>query len=261
MTTTTLTAPIRMNPAGVHARPGLGRLVAVELRKMVNTRAGFWLQVAMVALTVVVVVVRLLVGDAAHHTFQSVLDAGLQPAAILLPVLGILLVTSEWSQRTGLITFALVPVRSRVLGAKLIASLLLTVAMLATSLAVVAAGVLVASPGVEGTWSDAAPLIGQSAVYLTTGMVIGVAFGAILLSAAPAIVLRFALPTAWMAVLSLPVFSDVAPWVDYARALGQMTAEVMSTTQWAQAGTALALWMLLPLLIGTWRITRSEVAS
>ena len=130
MSTTTLAAPIRVNTAGVHARPGLGRLVAVELRKMVDTRAGFWLQVAMVALTVVVVIVRLLVGDAAHHTFQSVLDAGLQPAAILLPVLGILLVTSEWSQRTGLITFTLVPVRSRVLSAKLIASLLRAIAML-----------------------------------------------------------------------------------------------------------------------------------
>src|SRR4051794_3662296 len=37
--------------------------------------------------------------------------------------------------------------------------------------------------------------------------------------------------------------------------------EVLSPTQWAQAGTALALWMLLPLLIGTWRITRREVAA
>ena len=185
MSTTTLTAPIRVNTAGVHARPGLGRLVAVELRKMVDTRAGFWLQVAMVALTVVVVVVRLLVGDAADHTFQSVLDVGLQPAAVLLPVLGILLVTSEWSQRTGLITFALVPVRSRVLGAKLLASLLLAVAMLAMSVAVVAAGVFVSSPGVEGTWSDAAPLIGQSAVNLTAGMVVGVSLGAILLAPRP----------------------------------------------------------------------------
>jgi hypothetical protein len=261
MSTTTLSAPIRVNTAGVHARAGLGRLVAVELRKMVDTRAGFWLQVAMVALTVVVVVVRLLAGDAADHTFQSVLNVGLQPAAILLPVLGILLVTSEWSQRTGLITFALVPVRSRVLGAKLIASLLLAVAMLAMSLAIVAAGVLVSSPGVEGTWSDAAPLIGQSAVYLTTGMVVGVAFGAILLSAAPAIVLRFALPTAWMAVLSLPVFSGVAPWVDYARNLGQMTVDVMSATQWAHAGTSLAIWMVLPLLIGARRITRREITA
>jgi ABC-2 type transport system permease protein len=261
MSTTTLAAPIRVNTAGVHTRPGLGRLVAVELRKMVDTRAGFWLQVAMVALTMVVVVVRLLVGDATDQTFQSVLDAGLQPAAILLPVLGILLVTSEWSQRTGLITFALVPVRSRVLGAKLIASLVLALAMLVMALGVIAAGVLIASPGVEGTWSDAAPLIGQSAVYLTTGMMVGVAFGAMLLTSAPAIVLRFALPTAWMAVVSLPVFSGVAPWVDYARAVGQMTVEVMSPTQWAHAGTSLVIWMVLPLLIGARRITRREIAS
>ena len=261
MSSTTLATPIRVDTAGVHARPGIGRLVALELRKMVDTRAGFWLQVAMVVLTVVVVIVRLLVGDAADHTFQSVLDAGLQPAAVLLPVLGILLVTSEWSQRTALITFALIPVRSRVLGAKLIASLLRAVAMLAMSVAIVAAGVLVSSPGVEGTWSDAAPLIGQSAVNLTAGMVVGVALGAILLAPTPAIVLLFALPTSWMALVSLPVFAGVAPWVDYARALGQMTAEVMSSTQWAHAGTSLALWMLLPLLIGTWRITRREVAA
>ena len=261
MSTTTLTAPIRMNTAGVHARPRLGRLVAVELRKMVDTRAGFWLQVAMAALTVVVVVVRLLVGDAEHHTFQSVLDVGLQPAAVLLPVLGILLVTSEWSQRTGLITFTLIPVRSRVLGAKLIASLLLAVAMLAMSVAIVAAGVLISSPGVEGTWSDAAPLIVQSAVNLTTGMIIGVALGAILLAPTPAIVLHFALPTSLWAVLSLSVFSGIAPWVDNARALGQVTEHVMSATQWAHVGTSLAIWMVLPLLIGARRITRREIAS
>ena len=47
-----------LNPAGVHLRPGLGRLVAVELRKMFNTRAGFWLQVATVAITVIAVIVR-----------------------------------------------------------------------------------------------------------------------------------------------------------------------------------------------------------
>ena len=261
MSTTTLSAPIRVNTAGVHARPGLGRLVAVELRKMVDTRAGFWLQLATVAITVLAVIVACVVGDAADLTFQSVLNVGLQPAAVLLPVVGILLVTSEWSQRTGMITFALVPVRSRVLGAKLIASLVLAVAMLVMSVAVVAAAVLVASPGVDGTWSDAAPLIGQSAVYLTAGMITGVAFGAILLASAPAIVVLFALPMAWMAVVSLPVFSAVAPWVSTARALSPMQEEVMSATQWAHVGTALALWMLLPLLIGTWRITRREIAS
>jgi len=152
-------------------------------------------------------------------------------------------------------------VRSRVLGAKLLASLLLAVAMLAISVAVVAAGVFVSSPGVEGTWSDAVPLIGQSAVNLTAGMVVGVALGAILLASAPAIVLLFALPVSWMAVVSLPVFSGVAPWADYARSLGQMTEYVMSATQWAHAGTSLVIWMVLPLLFGARRIARREIAS
>ena len=169
MSTTTLPTPMRVNPAGVHVRAGVGRLVAVELRKMVNTRAGFWLQVATVAITVIAVILRSVVGDAADHTFAAVLNVAVKPAAVLLPVAGILLVTSEWSQRTGMITFALVPVRSRVLGTKLIASLVL--------------------------------------------------------------------------------------------ALGPMPQEVMSANQWAHAGTALALWMLLPLLIGIWRITRREVAA
>jgi len=82
-TTATLTAPVPAHTAGVHARPGLGRLVAVELRKILDTRAGFWLQVATVALTVLVVVVRLVVGDAADRTFASVLTIGVTPAAVL----------------------------------------------------------------------------------------------------------------------------------------------------------------------------------
>jgi ABC-2 type transport system permease protein len=92
-------------------------------------------------------------------------------------------------------------------------------------------------------------------------MITGVALGAILLASAPAIVLLFPLPMAWMAVVSLPVFSGVAPWVDKVSAFGQMTAEVMSATQWAHAGTSLAIWMVLPLLIGVWRITRRDVTA
>jgi hypothetical protein len=34
----------------------------------------------------------------------------------------------------------------------------------------------------------------------------------------------------------------------------------MSGAQWAHAGTSLAIWMLLPLLIGIWRIRRASIA-
>jgi len=261
MSTIALAPPTPVDTTGVHAGPGLGRLVAVELRKIVDTRAGFWLQVATLAITVVAVIVRCIVGDAADHTFVSVLEVGLKPAAVLLPVAGILLVTSEWSQRTGMITFALVPKRSRVLGAKLIAAIVLSLVTLAVGVGIVAAAVAVASPGVEGTWSDVGILVVQSVPYLTGGIITGVAFGAVVLASAPAIVALFALPSAWLAVTSLPFFGDLGPWLDTGRGLGPLTQEVVNGTQWAQAGTSLALWMLLPLLIGTWRITRREVAA
>jgi ABC-2 type transport system permease protein len=261
MSTMTLTTPLSLTLAGANLRPGLSRLVGVELRKMINTRAGFWLQVATVAITVVAVIVRSVVGDAADHTFAEVLNIAVRPAAFLLPVAGILLVTSEWSQRTGMITFTLVPQRSRVLGTKLIASTILALAIVAVSVTAAAAAVLITSPGVDGTWAHLAPLIAQSALYLTTGMIIGVAFGAILLASTPAIVVLSTLPIAWAALASLSYFDKVAPWLDTSRALDQLPHEVFNATQWAHAATALALWMLLPLAIGTWRITRREVAS
>ena len=236
-------------------------LVAVELRKTVDTRAGFWLQIAIVALTVLAVTVRVIAAEAADHTFAAILDVAIRPAAILLPIAGVLLITSEWSQRTGMVTFALVPVRSRVVGAKLIAGLILAVGMLGLSVAVAAAGALVASAGVEGTWADAAPLIGQSAVYLTTGMIVGVAVGMVVLASTPAITALFVLPIAWTVVASLSFFAGVAPWLDTRLALDRLPAEVFSGTQWAHAGTALALWMLLPLLLGIARITKREAAS
>jgi len=133
--------------------------------------------------------------------------------------------------------------------------------MLLVSVAIIAVGVAVSSPGIDGTWSDVPTLIGQSAVFLTAGMVTAVAFGAVLLASAPALVALFALPSAWMGIVSLSYFSAIAPWVDTARALGPMHREVLSSTQWAHAGTALAIWMALPLLIGVWRITRREVTA
>ena len=92
-------------------------------------------------------------------------------------------------------------------------------------------------------------------------MLTGVAFGAVLLASAPATFALFVLPIVWTGVASLSFFADAAPWLDTRLALGPMPQEVMNGTQWAHAGTALALWMLLPLLIGIWRIKRQEVAA
>jgi ABC-2 type transport system permease protein len=244
---------------GADRRPGMARLTAVELRKMVDTRAGFWLQLAVAALTVIVVVVICIVGGAEHQTLPQMLSAAVAPAGILLPVVGILLVSSEWSQRTAPITFVLVPHRARVLAAKVLASIVLSIVAFAFCLAVAAIGTAVAAPGLDGTWSLSANLLGQSALSLATGVVGGVAFGAALLSSAPAIVLSFALPFGWAAIGSIHALEPTARWLDQTRSLSPLTEHLLSATEWARAGTTLALWMVLPLAIGLWRILRDEV--
>ncbi len=257
MSTTSLTAPRPVDRRAAHTRPGLGRLVLVELRKSADTRAGSALLVAVAVLTVAVVLVRLATGTTADHTFAAVLDLAILPAGILLPVAGVLLVTTEWSQRTGLITFALVPDRARVIAAKVLTAVVLAAGALLVVVVAVTAGVLVAGPG-DDAFAGAGALVGQTTVYLVAGMLTPVAFGMLLRASAPALVVLYALPTAWAILLSLEPFSDAAPWLDTGRAYAPMHQEAMTSTQWAQAATAMLLWTALPLAAGVWRTLLDE---
>jgi ABC-2 type transport system permease protein len=256
-TTATSETPAALAERG--CAPSLARLMLVELRKMVDTRAGFWLQVSTAIATVLLVGVIAIVGEAGDQTLARMLSAAVAPASVLLPVIGILLVSSEWSQRTALITFTLVPQRSRVLAAKLAAGVALAFVALAIGLALAAVGTAVAAPGVDGTWSLSLGLVFQVAVLLAASMAIGIGFGALLQASAPAIVLYFMLPFVFALLGSIAVFDDVAEWLDQTRSLAPMTEELLSGTQWARVGTTLLLWMVLPLAAGWWRVARGEV--
>jgi ABC-2 type transport system permease protein len=242
------------------ARPSSARLTGVELRKMTDTRSGFWLQLTVGALTFVVVLIVCLVGHAEDQTLRNLLNAAVQPANVLLPVMGVLLVTSEWSQRTTLITFTLVPNRSRVVWAKVAASVLLSLAALAVAFVAAVLGTVIAAPDIADVWALPVGLLAQIVVVLTTGMMGGVAFGAVLLASAPAIVALFALPIVTGALGAISVLEGVAKWVDPTHTLAPMTDHIMSASEWAHAGTTFALWLALPLAIGLWRIARSEVS-
>ena len=232
------------------------RLTAVELRKATDTRAGFWLQIATAGITLAAVVILLIAGNAQDRALDNVMALAVQPAAVLLPVVGVLLVSSEWSQRTAPITFALVPQRSRVLLAKAVAGLLLALAATAACLALSAFGSAVAG----GELNLSAALLGQMTVYTVTAMLIGVGFGAMLQSSAPAIVLSFAAPLAFTALGSIPALEGPFRWIDQTRALGPLADGPLSATEWAHASTALAVWLGIPLAIGAWRLARGEIA-
>ncbi len=245
-----------MSTAPVIARLSTSRLTQVELRKSVDTRAGLWLLLSVALLTVAVVVIAVLAGD--DTTLEDVLNAGMQPAGILLPVVGILAVTSEWSQRTALQTFALTPLRGRVVLAKVVATTLLAVA--AWAFAVVACLGLGALLGASGGIDDAPALLLQTLVYLVTGMLTGVAFGAAFGSSPVAIVLYFVLPTVWSALTGLVNALDgVGNWLDTSQTLAPLTDRTLDATEWAQVATSLVLWLALPLAVGTWRLLHREV--
>jgi ABC-2 type transport system permease protein len=257
MSATVLAAPLPR--AGTATRPGLGRLTLVELRKMTDTRAGFWLLLTTAGLTVLVAVIACLAFPNDESNLLNFLSITVQPASILMPIVGILLVTSEWSQRTAMISFALVPQRSRVLVAKLLAGV--TLSAIAFVLGAVVALIATAVAGADGseTWSLSGALLGQIAFSVVVSMLGGIAFGALLLASAPAIVLYFVLPTVWAALGSISALEGAARWLDQSRTMSPLFEESLSSMQWARVGTSLALWLVLPLVLGFWRVTRGDV--
>ena len=177
----------------------------VELRKLVSTRAGFWLLAAIGIITVAVIVVFLFVADADQLTFINFVGATATPQSLLLPVLGILAVTAEWSQRTGLVTFTLEPSRARVAVAKLVAVVLVGLLAVVVALGVAALGNVAGMVLMDGagTWNMGVPNVRDFFLLQLLGVVQGFAFGMLLMNAAAAIVLYYVLPTAWTVLFSM----------------------------------------------------------
>jgi ABC-2 type transport system permease protein len=237
-------------------RPGLARLSRIELRKMADTRAGFWLLLVVALMGAGIVTITLLGGEAEDQNLHSLFQGGLWTVSILLPVLGILAVTSEWTQRTGLTTFALVPERERVVAAKVFAAMILGLGAVVACLIAAAVGNLIAG----GSWDLPVWLLGQGTLFEVVAMLGGVAFGLAFMNSALAIVLYYLLPTIW-AILgeTIHALDKPANWLDTSRTLEPMLDGRLTGTEWAQLGTSLGVWVGLVLLIGLWRLRRTEL--
>src|SRR5205807_479430 len=103
--------------------------------------------------------------------------------AVLLPVVSILLVTSEWSQRTALQTFVMTPRRGRIAAAKLAAGALLAclVAGFGILLSVLAT-LFAATHPASGQWRQAALVVLASVLVQLISQLSGMAFGLLLLT-------------------------------------------------------------------------------
>ena len=236
------------------------RLIGVELRKLGDTRAGKWLLIGIGVITLAVIVIFFLAADPDERTFQTFIGITATPQGFLLPVLGILLVTSEWSQRTALVTFTLMPVRGRVLGAKVVAALLAGVAAIVLAIVIAAAATVVGSA--DGAWDGVGvDDFGKFFLLQASGVLQGLAFGLLFLSSAAAIVTYFVLPTAFTILATLWTALDtVRPWIDLATAQTPLFSNIdLTGEQWAQLTTASLIWVVLPFVVGLLRVLRAEV--
>ncbi|WP_067168621.1 ABC transporter permease [Microtetraspora niveoalba] len=235
------------------------RLLAVETRKLFDTRSAAILTAVLLCVTVAAVAGRGLY--AGPDMRRLVWTAGIGYSTIL-PVLGILTVTNEWSHRTALTTFALEPRRWRVMAAKTIPPAVTAVAasLFAVLVAIPATALTSALRDLPADWNATPAAMAGWTATNTLFVMMGVALGALLLNGPAAIVVYLASTGVWNAVAMLGAAGETAAeWLDLNR-----TTAPLATGDWAHAdlsriAVSAALWIVIPLLLGVARVSRKEV--
>ena len=244
-------------------------LVKVELRKSYDTRAGFWLIASVGALVLLALglVTIISVVQTEPVKYGDFVAFASYASGVLLPILGIMLVTSEWSQRTGMVSFALEPRRMLVILAKLVVGILLTLLTLAFSLVV---GVVctaiceLANPDIT-TWELGMDVLAGYTVTQVLAMTGGFALATLLLNTPASIVLffvyKYVLPGLFeLADALIGWFGDVRVWLDFQTAQGDIYEWNLSgAEEWGHLLVSGFVWLALPIGIGLWRILRAEV--
>jgi ABC-2 type transport system permease protein len=258
MTTTALLTKPSVPAASVPIRPlSFSTLMSVETRKMTDTRSGRGVLGAIVGLAAVVVVWKLSHGSI-EVSFDNYGGAVASIVAFLAPVVGLLAMTSEWTQRSALTTFTLAPRRLPVIAAKYVSAVVL-------SLGVLAAGVLLAigATAVGGLVHGHAAYGGMLTdirsyvIVVVLQVTMAAAFGALAAQTPVALVAYLVAPTAW-AVVSAELLKGVSPWFDIFSAYDQLSSG-QPFQHIAQSLTAITVWVVVPSAIGIARSLRKEV--
>lgn len=254
-------------PAAEHSGIGLGRLTRVELVKMFNTRSGFWLAASIVILSVLATAGVIVFGSDAAITYDNFAAAIGMPMAIVLPVMAVLSVTSEYSQRTGLSTYTLVSSRSKVIAAKAVVTLAIGVVGMLVATAIGALGNLVGATirDVDVVWGFSATQLSLIVLAQVIGMAMGFTLGVLLRNSPAAIVAYFVYSFVFPNIMGALAyyresFHDVWPWVDLFYNQTFLYDTVPSGGKyWVQLGVTAVIWLLLPLAFGLRALMRAEV--
>jgi hypothetical protein len=253
-------APASAEGAATASSPiPFGRLLRVEWRKSVDTRAARWVIAVIAVLNCAAPVLPLSMPEEFEQSMLSYLFPTAVVLALLLPLVSILTLTSEWSQRSVLVTFTQEPRRARVVAAKLLSGAGL--ALLGSAFAVATgAGALAISAalGRSVVWNLEWRYALGFAAFVLVNSFMGMAFGALLLNTPAAIVLFLVLPTIW-SLISYGVLEEIGRWLDTA----QTFRHVLQADWDGHTGpilVSIAVWIAAPLALGVVRTLHREVA-
>ncbi|WP_426243551.1 ABC transporter permease [Nocardioides sp. LHG3406-4] len=264
MSTTAL--PASIDVASTTQVP-MSRLAKVEIRKALDTRAGRWFAVSILALVLVVSIIWALAAPDDSKDYGNFLAAAGGTLGYFLPILIIMLVTSEASQRNGLVTFTLEPRRSRVVIAKFLAGFGLAVVVMVLGAVIAVFGTLLGiASGASPQWTvDGNLLFNGFVLANVVGILTGFAIATLLMNTPAAIVGYFAysfiLPLA-VGILSeiSSGFGKVAPWIEFNTAQTPLFMGDYTPTgeQWGQIAVTGVIWLVIPLVLGITRLLRIE---
>jgi ABC-type transport system involved in multi-copper enzyme maturation permease subunit len=262
--TTSVLDPVRK--ADSPQQVPLSRVTGVELRKMFDTRSGAWLLASIGIAGVLSTAGTVLLAphaDLSYYTFAKAIGF---PMTVLLPVIAVLAITGEWSQRSGLTTFTLVPRRDRVIAAKVLASLTVGVVAMLFALAIGVLGNLLGATlaGTDLRWDvsvvHAGEIVAGSLLCLLTGTMLGILFRSSPVALVGYFVYALLVPTVFQVLASSATwFRHLRPWVDLNLAESWLFEGTLSAQRWGQLATAVALCLVLPGLVGLRLVVRSEV--
>lgn len=259
MTTQALTLPALSGARPADERVPFHKLVAIELRKTFNSRGAFWFAITIVAAMLAMMIGQVFGADEADQTVATYFANGAQLLGALLPIVALLLVSTEWTQRSAMTTLTQQPRRRELLLTKFTAAMLL--GLVATALSLVSAwtiGLFAANESAGATSYDW-EIVGQTTLMVLLSVASGFAFGCAFLKSAPAIVGYLLFPTIVVIVGSIGAIQGVVKWIDIGSTSVWATEKVMTTTEWKLFLVSSITWVVVPLAVGLWRVLRDEV--
>jgi ABC-type transport system involved in multi-copper enzyme maturation permease subunit len=252
--------------ATTHRAIPLSRIITTELRKMFDTRSGFWLMASIGILALLATSAVIAFSSDEGMTYSAFATAISFPMTVVLPIIAILSVTSEWSQRSGLTTFTLVPHRSRVIAAKAIASVGVAIVTIPLAFAVGAVGNVVGTTiaGIDPVWDLTVTNMSTMGLANVLGLSVGFMLGVLIRSSTGAIVAYFVysflVPTlSVLLAASQDWFRHLQPWIDFKYAQGTLIDGTVTTQQWEHLAVTAVIWLLVPLSVGLGLVGRAEV--